>query len=184
MIFLFVLMIFLICSFLILRRCFVVYTVQQRSMHPTLHEGDRVLALQPWPYCWLRRNQIVIVTPGQVNEINNTSSSDLNERLKTNHNINNNNSEPCIKRVTGLPGDEVGAVISDLTKWKHKNLQVDYDPNGMPRWFVPLNCFFVQGDSIYSTDSREWGPLPSDHLIGIVVLKLTENTTSIRKMRT
>lgn len=75
-----------------------------------------------------------------------------------------------IKRVIGLPGDAVevknGIVyvndnLIDEPYIKEKPL------SNYPRTVVPANNLFVMGDNRNgSSDSRSWGPLPFDRIIG------------------
>lgn len=77
-----------------------------------------------------------------------------------------------IKRVIGVPGDTVS--IHDGGVWVNgKKLSEPYI-NGAPtmvwgqsRWTVPPGNFFVLGDNrTGSSDSREWGFVPLQNMIG------------------
>jgi len=85
-----------------------------------------------------------------------------------------NEEEFYIKRIVGLPGEEVtireGAVFVD-----GKMLEEEYVPEemrSMPgdhRFELAENEYFVMGDNrLESSDSRSWGPLDEREIIGIV----------------
>ncbi len=78
-----------------------------------------------------------------------------------------------IKRVIGLPGDEV--VISNKQVMVNgKILDEPYiaaDPNYEYRHVVPEGTLFVLGDNRNnSSDSHNWGPVPLENVIGKAVL--------------
>lgn len=120
-----------------LRRLLVVVTVEQFSMTPTFAPGDRVLALRRWPTRWLRRRQVVLIAPPDGQPRPTSEGGKL-----------------LIKRVTGLPGDEVKPPMGAAVH-------------------VPADHLYVQGDNTRASfDSRAWGPIP-DHLFrGVVVMRL------------
>ena len=79
-----------------------------------------------------------------------------------------------VKRIVGLPGEVVavrdnGAVLIDGKRLDEGYLDREL-PGGTPgRWPVPENHVFVMGDNRgQSCDSRVWGPLDQDELIGKV----------------
>lgn len=84
-----------------------------------------------------------------------------------------NPQEDLIKRVIGLPGDQVkiengqvfvnGAVLNET--------YIAAPPNYSSDWQVPADNFFVLGDNRNnSSDSHSWGLLPSDKIVGKAVL--------------
>ncbi|WP_220446900.1 S26 family signal peptidase [Nonomuraea deserti] len=56
-----------------------------------------------------------------------------------------------VKRVTALGGDP--------------------DPRG--GGIVPAGSLFIVGDSAYSVDSREFGPIPAELLLGVVIRRMS-----------
>jgi len=84
-----------------------------------------------------------------------------------------NPDEDYIKRVIGLPGDEV--MVSDGKVYVNgETLEEPYinapPINSMRPVNVPEDMVFVMGDNRnVSSDSRSWGPLPIEDIIGKAV---------------
>ena len=124
--------------------------VESISMQPNLYAGDFVLinklAYQSWLGGAPRRGEIVVfhypLNPAEV---------------------------PYIKRVIGLPGDQVHIANGQVTV----NGQVLIEPyltvttNRGGDWTVPEGALFVMGDNRNnSSDSRAWGFVPMENVIG------------------
>ena len=80
-----------------------------------------------------------------------------------------------VKRIIGLPGEVVtvendGDVLIDKRKVDETGYLDPGAPGGTPgQWEVPDDHFFVMGDNRdQSCDSRQWGSLSRDDLIGEV----------------
>ena len=81
--------------------------------------------------------------------------------------------EEYIKRVIGLPGDKVeikqGTVYVNGQALDESYLKVKSGDTGT--WRVPEGQLFVLGDNRNnSSDSREWGTVPMDYVVGKAVL--------------
>jgi len=78
-----------------------------------------------------------------------------------------------IKRVIGLPGDQVEISAGQVIINDHV-LDEPYlaaSPSYEANWVVPENSLFVLGDNRNnSSDSHSWGPVPMEHVIGKAVL--------------
>jgi signal peptidase I len=84
-----------------------------------------------------------------------------------------NPQENYIKRVIGLPGDEVkaeaGKVYVNGVMINEPYLTVTTSSQGT--WIVPQDSLFVMGDNRNeSSDSRAWGPVPMDLVVGKAVV--------------
>ncbi len=78
-----------------------------------------------------------------------------------------------IKRVIGLPGDHV-RVMNGQVMVNGNLIEEPYiaaPPRYETSWEVPENSFFVLGDNRNnSSDSHNWGPVPSENVIGKALL--------------
>lgn len=123
--------------------------VESTSMFPTLHENDYVV---------VNRLAYKLGQPhrGDIIVFKNPNPDDPNQI-------------PYIKRVIGLPGDQVhiadGKVYINGVVLKEPYLKVT--TNGSGDWTVPEGNLFVLGDNrTNSSDSRSWGWVPLGHVIG------------------
>jgi len=80
-----------------------------------------------------------------------------------------NPAEDYIKRLIGLPGDEI-KVEGGLVYVNGQPLQEPYisaPPSYRGVWEVPENSFFVLGDNRnQSSDSHSWGFVPKENIVG------------------
>lgn len=81
--------------------------------------------------------------------------------------------EEYIKRVIGLPGDEVEVkngtvyVNGQLFDESYLNVKMDY----FGTWRIPADQLFVLGDNRNnSSDSHDWGTVPMDYVVGKAVI--------------
>ena len=97
-------------------------------------------------------------------------------------------SKSYIKRVIGIPGDQVaiknGTVILNGHPLDEPYVPEDYrDQMSLPLQRVPPNSYFVLGDHrISSSDSRMWGDVPRNYIYGkaVFVFWPMEHAGSIR----
>ena len=123
------------------------YRVQGHSMLPTLHEGE-YLIINKLSYFLdePRRGDIIVL------------------------HFPRDRSREYIKRVIGLPGDEIEITESVVTV-NGVPLDEPYT-NGAAAyrsatWTVPQDQYFVMGDNRNnSSDSRSWSFLPRDDIVG------------------
>jgi len=141
-------------SFLVFSR-FVLATViiDGASMEPTFHSGDR---------CLLNRVALAFGTidRGDMVVLRDRGDNDF-----------------AIKRIVGLPNDEVeirkGAVLINgrlLDEDYLAPLTRTWSPKGEAHYQLGPDSYFVLGDNReVSEDSRYYGPISSDRLLGVVV---------------
>jgi signal peptidase I len=77
--------------------------------------------------------------------------------------------------LIGLPGETVsehGGVISINGKPLHENYVLGRsEDTTVGTWHVPKGHYFFMGDDrSHSCDSRTWGSVPRDHLVGPLFL--------------
>ncbi len=149
-------LIILLTGLIIIRSCLILVTVKHNSMAPSLIEGDRVLVVKHWPRYLLKIGQIVLIKPPMR--------------------VDSQNYVPYIKRILGLPNSTVIIKIEEIDEYKRKLYIEDFDSEGRRNWVIPNGFVFVRGDSIYSTDSRDWGPIPLNRIVGLVIFKFPLTT--------
>lgn len=131
------------------------FDINGHSMEPTLHNNELIL-VNKWAYLFQspeRGNVIVFVAPPQP-------------------------SEDYIKRIIGLPGDIISIQGTKVTV-DGKTLNESYvsplnQGNPYPSFTdmrIPANAYFVLGDNrAGSSDSRDWGCVPRQNIIGQAIL--------------
>lgn len=138
------------------------YRVEQVSMLPTLRQGQHLLVdkLTPRFDAYSRGDIVVFHAPG-------TPSGSI----------------PYIKRVIGVAGDHValedGQVLVNGVALTEPYLSDDgrdhgatLPLDGTAAWDVPAGDVFVMGDHrAASVDSRRFGPVPVDQVIGRAVIR-------------
>ena len=129
-----------------------VYSIPSASMGPTLQVGDHILITSyRWPFAnhQPRRGDVVVFRgPGSSDEV-------------------------LVKRIIGTPGDLVDAAGGYVRVGGH-TLTEPYvaeraTSGAIGAQIVPPESYFVMGDNrAHSYDSRSWGAIPADHIIGKV----------------
>jgi len=144
-----------ILIFLIIRLAVQNFNIDGMSMEPNLHNQELII-VDKWSYLFhapARGDVIVFIAPP-------------------------NPSQDYIKRIVGLPGDVI--TIQDTTVTVNgKALREPYiapDRQGNPyqpfaNRVVPPDAYFVLGDNRNgSSDSRDWGCVPRQNVIGQAAL--------------
>lgn len=134
------------CAAWVLRRRLVVVDVLGTSMEPTLRHGDRVLVSRI-PVGGVRAGDIVVIERGAAPE----SPSARTDRRR----------DWAVKRAAAVAGDPVPASVAAAA-------------GVTPGTTVPAGFLVVLGDNaVRSADSRVWGYLPTERLLGVVRRRLS-----------
>jgi signal peptidase I len=147
---------------LLLRTGLLITTVNGQSMSPTLRHGDRVLVVRRWMVGRPRKGQIVVITFASRSETRSHSLSSSEELY--------------IKRVVACAGESFSATLfaNALPAMHPVSNTSDPSPSQVKSWQIPRNHIFVCGDNgEESIDSRSWGPLALDRVLGTVARKLS-----------
>jgi len=126
--------------------------VDGSSMEPTLHNGQFVM-LDKTTYSVLRDphyGDVIVFRPPVPS------------------------TEDYVKRVIGTPGDSVelrdGVLYVNGVAVNQDYLHGIITRGNYPRTVVPADSYFVLGDNRNnSSDSRVWGFVPKDHIVGKVM---------------
>ncbi len=128
------------------RRRFAVVRVFGPSMIPTYRPGDGVLVRRTGGSA-LRRGQVVVFQPRR----DGWTTEPLPGLRETRW---------MLKRIVAVPGDPVPDEVLD---------QVGASPGAT----VPPGRLVVRGDGTDSQDSRHWGYLPADRVLGVGVRRIS-----------
>lgn len=152
-----------VIALVIVMRCIlIVVTVENRSMAPTLEAGDRVLMIRYWPARWLRKGQIVLIEPGRGAAAGSALFAVM----------------PYIKRIVALGGETLTISNTNIAARNYSfNHKIRHEPS-QQMWHIQAGHVFVQGDSPQSVDSRTWGSLPIQSVLGVMLMKLPHKVSA------
>jgi signal peptidase I len=164
-------------GFLIINFVFRSYEVDGPSMQNTLHNGDKLIVWKV-PRTWARvTGHNYIPKRGDIVVFTETGLAQFGQQ----------NTKQLIKRVIGLPGDRVTVQHGDYVIYnkQHPN---GFDPDKTLSYFkgvsLPVttgnvnvtlgpNQIFVSGDNRPdSLDSRDFGPINVNQIIGQLVIRI------------
>ena len=80
-------------------------------------------------------------------------------------------SKMYIKRIIGLPGDEVAAHVAQLHDPLEGEMLIDEAKQDLKSWHIPEEHCFIKGDSL-GFDSTTFGPLPLHCIRGVILARL------------
>jgi signal peptidase I len=152
------------------------YKIPSESMVPTLVEGQRVLVNRiANDFSEPKHDQVIVFNPPAGAGIQDSAAQcslprqsghactmAIDGKLKT----------AFVKRLIGLPGDTISVKQGAVTR-NGKELDEPYAQScdgeicNIKEFKVPAERYFMMGDNRgNSDDSRFWGPLPRDYMIG------------------
>ena len=152
------------------------YRVPSGSMEPTIAIGERIIASRfTFRFSDPSREQIIVFHPNGVGaDVYDTDTA---------------SDETFVKRLIGMPGETIGAIGGQLYICSGKgpkegqavkstpgctfpdqsyvsSPQDDFGPTA-----IPADRYFMMGDNrADSEDSRNWGPITRDQMIGLAFM--------------
>ncbi len=143
--------------------------IPSASMHPTLIENDRLLVEILSKHLFaIRRGEILVFY------VPNEHKPDFWETILSS--FGRHDDGALIKRVIGLPGETIEVIPNDGVYINGQRLDEPYVqalPNDhFERFTVPAGNYFMMGDNRnLSRDSRRWGTLPHENIIGRALVR-------------
>lgn len=68
-----------------------------------------------------------------------------------------------------MAGETFVTSLSDLHEATHFRESAYYDEQGKRTWSIPPHHIFICGDNTPCVDSRIWGPIPVQNVLGVVL---------------
>ncbi|MFI7153022.1 S26 family signal peptidase [Nonomuraea sp. NPDC050022] len=143
----------LAAGLVVARRRFVIVRISGASMLPTYRTGDRVLVRRTTG-AGARRSQVVVLQTALPGGVWRTGPLPQPGAARW-----------FIKRAVAVPGDPVPAQVMDRVE-------------ALPGDTVPAGRLVVLGDGPVSEDSRVWGYVPFDRVLGVVIRRLAPSRES------
>lgn len=135
---------------LVVRRGFLVVTVDGTSMAPTYHPGDRLL---------VRRRSAAALRCGDVVLLR-ADATEVADVVGRPGHVTADAVEGMVKRVAALPGMPVPVDIAPVVRAGVDDV-------------VPVGCLVVLGDNADGRDSRVFGYVSTRWVVGVVVRRLS-----------
>ena len=161
-----------VAAFLVLHFSIQNFRIDGSSMHPTLVDTQHLIASK---LAYLRVHPSTLLEIFRFNKTADNSSSLFASVTPVHGDVVAfaypvDPSQDLVKRVIGLPGDVIeiqeGYVIRNGQKSPEPYV-INRDRRNVDEVTVPAGSYYVLGDNRRrSTDSRDWGFVPSDHVIG------------------
>ncbi len=133
------------------RRFVLLVEVQGDSMLPTMSDGDRALAVRTGSRLVRKGTVVVARSPGSSDSSSEDPFDDCGRPT----------TPWVIKRVAALPGDPAPSVTLPYATAP--------DPHAALAP-IPAGHYYLLGDAAACIDSRIWGPLPADQILGPVLI--------------
>ncbi|USB35054.1 signal peptidase I [Paenibacillus sp. YPG26] len=153
------------------------YKVDGQSMEPTLQDEQRAYTSKlARTFSHMPAYEDIVVIDSRVNRERSFMDNIVEHPLIQLINGTTNDHIFFIKRVIGKPGDVIE--IKNQQVYRNGDALVEpyikekMNPSEDRKWIIPDNHIFVLGDNRnISRDSRELGPIPFDHVMGIEQFK-------------
>jgi signal peptidase I len=147
------------------------YRIEQTSMEPNFHPGQRVVVSQAG-----RTFDSLLGGSAYAAHPEFTAAGLQRGQIVVFYETDNPADLPLIKRLIGLPGDQVsihdGAVYINDVRMAEPYLAVSTECADYCDLTLGANQYYFLGDNrSVSRDSRLFGPIPGDHIIGRVLLR-------------
>jgi signal peptidase I len=148
--------------------------VEGRSMVPTLQDGQHIVVLKlGHTLGQLPDYGKIVIVDSRVTR----QRSLVDDLIEPINKWISKQEYVFIKRVIGRPGDELeikdGAIYRNGTKLEEPYINEPMRKDYYEKIVVPANGVFVMGDNRNnSKDSRIIGPIPQDHVLGEMVIKI------------
>src|ERR1043166_1116247 len=123
-----------------------IYSIPSASMSPTLQVGDHIVVTPYFDGDPHRGDVVVFRMPSDPREL-------------------------AVKRVIGVPGDLIDSRLGRVRIGEHALSEpyvlADATTGAIEAQIVPPRCYYVMGDNrANSLDSRSWGTLPREQIVG------------------
>jgi signal peptidase I len=153
------------------------YRAPSPAMEPTIHIGDHfVVARMTWPFSGPGRGDIVVFHPPPGADTNECGvPSAPGDGHPCPRPVPGESSNTFVKRIVAVPGDRL-AISDNRVVLNGKPLRETFIARGSPcgelcnlrkEITIPKGHYFVMGDNRgESSDSRVWGPVPRDAMVG------------------
>ncbi|NNJ12238.1 signal peptidase I [Chloroflexales bacterium ZM16-3] len=148
------------------------YRIEQTSMEPNIHPGQRVIVSQAGRTIgsWFNRSAYAAHSTSAA------AAGLQHGQIVIFYETDDLSQSPLIKRLIGLPGDTVaihdGATYINNVRIPEPYLSVSTECSNYCNLTLDTNEYYFMGDNrSVSRDSRLFGPIPGDHVIGRVVLR-------------
>jgi signal peptidase I len=142
----------LVAAAAVCRRRLCVVRVVGASMEPALRHGDRVLVARRRGRAVTRGQVVVVETPGRVGE------EGWCWRMPAGRRADLHRTPWSVKRAVALAGDPVPAPLVEALGER-------------PGARTPPGTLVALGDGACSVDSRQWGYVPVDRVLGVVLTR-------------
>jgi signal peptidase I len=163
---LYALILLIISSTLIAR-----FEIEQTSMEPNFHPGQRIIVSQAGRTYGSWINGLAYAAhPGSA------AAGLQRGQIVVFYETDDQSISPLIKRLIGLPGDTVaihdGAVFINSSRLSEPYLSVSTNCSAYCSLTLGVDEYFFLGDNRpVSRDSRQFGPVPGERVIGRVVVR-------------